>query len=524
MSGGQLASELSEERERFRLLVDGVKDYAIMMLDPEGRVASWNSGAERIKGYRGEEVIGRHFSLFYTPEAVASGHPEHELRIAREQGRYEEEGWRVRKDGSQFWANVVITALRDEHDALRGFAKVTRDMSDRRRADEAEREAREAAERGNRAKTRFLSAISHELRTPLNAILGFAQLLALDEPRDDQKEAVDQIRRAGQHLLGLVDELLDVARIEADQLTISVEPVAVDALIAECIALTSSLAAEYSIRILAPSRPDAGVFVLADTQRLRQAITNLLSNAVKYNRQHGHVRLEVDADGEHVVIAVTDSGPGLDPGSLDRLFAPFERLGTADGAVDGAGLGLALSKRLVELMGGSLTVETEIGQGTTFRIALAAAQPPIAEADDTPPLQQRPQLPATVLYIEDNVANLRLVELVLSRLGDIDVLSAGHGQLGMELARAHQPDVILLDLHLPDMGGDEVAIALRADESTRAIPIIILSADAYPSQRRRLLELGVDEYLTKPFKVAEMLELVERFAKRTRQEGLDSAS
>jgi PAS domain S-box-containing protein len=514
MSGGGPVSELVGERERFRLLVEGVRDYAIFMLDTEGRVASWNAGAERIKGYRAEEVIGRHLSLFYEDEAVARRHPEHELQIAAEEGRYEEEGWRVRKDGTRFWAHVVITALRDGQGELRGFAKVTRDMTEQRRAAEAEREARELAESASRAKTKFLSGMSHELRTPLNAVLGFAQLLALDPLRPDQQEAVDQIRRAGELLLGLLDELLDIARIEADKMTVSVEPVAVGALVAECLELIGPLAAEHGIRVVAPSRPEADVYASADVQRLKQAVTNLLSNAVKYNRPQGTVWLKVGVQDERVVISVADTGPGIDPASIDRLFTPFERLGAAEGPVAGTGLGLALSKRLVELMRGSIAVETELDRGSVFTISLPVAEAPAVE---TAPIGEREDrvLPRTkVLYIEDNVANLQLVEQILARLGDVEVLPAGLGKLGLELARTHRPDVILLDLHLPDIGGDEVAVALRADETTRAIPIVVLSADAYSSQRRRLLRLGVDAYLTKPFNVAEMSALVERFVAR----------
>jgi PAS domain S-box-containing protein len=515
MTGGTLASQLSEERERFRLLVDGVKDYAIMMLDTEGRVASWNTGAERIKGYRRGEVIGRHISLFYTQDAVDSRHPDHELEIAREQGRYEEEGWRVRKDGTQFWANVLITALRDELGVLRGFVKITRDMTERRLAAEAEREAKEDAERANRAKTLFLSGMSHELRTPLNAILGFTELLVVDGLRADQQDAMEQIRRAGEHLLALVDELLDVARIEADQMTVSLEPVAVAGVIADSIDLVKSLTLEHGIPIVAPPGPWTDIYAAADAQRLRQVLTNLLSNAIKYNRPNGHVRIDVATRDDRVVISVADTGPGIDAASVDQLFKPFERLSAAGGAVRGTGLGLALSKRLVELMQGSLTVETEPGSGSEFRIELPRAEAPRQAPAKAPEQAQRAPLKATVLYIEDNAANLRLVEHILSRLGEITVISAPLGREGVELARRERPDLILLDLHLPDIGGDEVALELRADAATSAIPIVVLSADAYASQRRRLLRIGVDEYLTKPFRVAEMIDTVERFVRRT---------
>jgi PAS domain S-box-containing protein len=491
--------------EHFRLLVEGVKDYAILMLNPDGRIVSWNSGAERIKGYTAEEAVGRHFSVFYTPEAIEQGHPERELEIARREGRYEEEGWRVRSDGSRFWASVVITALWDEEGELRGFAKVTRDMTERRLAQEAEREAMEAIERANRAKTDFLSGMSHELRTPLNAILGFAQLLALDD-QPHQRDAIEQIQKAGALLLGLIDEVLDISRIEADRITVSLEPIHVGELIRDCVELVKPIADEHSVRVIAPPRRQADVYAIADQQRLKQVVMNLLSNAIKYNRTQGTAQLAVSADGERVRISVADTGPGLEPGSLDRLFIPFERLVAHDSKIAGTGLGLALCKRLMDLMGGTITVESTPGEGSTFHVNL---QPTNGPDLDTATEVEPPARPtATVLYIEDNLANLHLVEQIFARVGHIEIMAAVQGRLGLELARTHRPDLILLDLHLPDMGGQDVAKALRADDATREIPIVVLSADAYSSQRRRLLALGVDAYITKPFDVNEMIALI----------------
>jgi PAS domain S-box-containing protein len=498
---------LADDDEPFRLLVEGIKDYAILMLAPDGTIESWNAGAERIKGYTAEEALGRHFSMFYAPEAIARGHPEHELEIAAHEGRFEEEDWRVRKDGTRFWASVVITALYDSNGDLRGFGKVTRDMSERRRAQETEREARDAAERASRAKTEFLSGMSHELRTPLNAVLGFAQVLALDALTPQQRDAVDQITKAGQLLLGLVDELLDISRIEAEQMTVSLEPVHLGGLIVECIELIEPIATEYQVQVVAPPRRDTDAYVIADQQRGKQVLMNLLSNAVKYNRAGGTARVVAKVGPERVVVSVSDTGRGLESHELERLFVPFERLGAAASGIAGTGLGLALSKRLVELMNGSISVESTPGVGSVFSIELDRTDGPeidvAAEGEQAPPT-------STVLYIEDNLANLHLVETLLSRVGGIEVLTAMQGQLGLELARTHTPDLILLDLHLPDMDGEDVARVLRATDVTRAIPIVVLSADAYSSVRRRLLGMGVDGYVTKPFNVAELIALVER--------------
>ena len=504
---------LIEERERFRLLVEGVKDYAILMLDPDGTIVSWNSGAERIKGYSAKEAIGRHFSMFYTPEAIEEGHPERELTIARREGRYEEEGWRVRSDGTRFWASVVITALFDEHGELRGFGKVTRDMTQQRLAQVAQNEAMvaqgeaiEALKRANHAKTEFLSGMSHELRTPLNAVLGFAQLLALDDLQRHQRDAVEQITKAGRLLLALVDELLDISRIEANRMTVSLEPVHIGALIGECVDLVKPIADQRSVRVVAPPRREADVYALADQQRLKQVVMNLLSNAIKYNHPQGTVRLAVSADDERVRISTADTGPGIDPGSLDRLFIPFERLVAHDSGIAGTGLGLALCKRLVDLMGGTITVESTLGEGSSFHVSLQRTKGPDLDAAT----EAEPAAPptATVLYIEDNLTNLQLVEEIFARTGNIKIMPAVQGRLGIELARAHRPDLILLDLHLPDMAGEDVAKALRADEATQAIPIVVLSADAYSSQRGQLLALGVNAYLTKPFDIHEMMTLV----------------
>jgi CheY-like chemotaxis protein/anti-sigma regulatory factor (Ser/Thr protein kinase) len=269
------------------------------------------------------------------------------------------------------------------------------------------------------------------------------------------------------------------------------------------------MAAEQGIRIVAPPHQHAGVFAVADQQRLKQALLNLLSNAVKYNSPHGTIWLTLTVDDGHARISVGDSVRGIAADSIERLFTPFERLGAELGDVAGTGLGLSLSKRLVELMGGTLTVESELGKGSVFHIGLERTDEPSYEGERVPAAAANANLKATVLYIEDNVANLRLVERILAHAGEVEVISAMQGKLGLEFARTHRPDMILLDLHLPDMTGEAVAAALKQDDETRDIPIVILTAAAHASQRRRLLDLGVHAYLTKPFNVPEMLSLVQ---------------
>lgn len=350
--------ELRESEERFRLVIEGVSDYGIFALDPEGRVTSWNLGAERIKRWRAHEIMGEHFSRFYPPE-TRDFLPGQMLERARVDGTTEDEGWRVRRDGSRFWANVVITALYDDSGELRGFAKVTRDITDRRRTEEALRLAREEAINASRAKSDFLSRTSHELRTPMSAILGFGQLLELDQEQftDRHRSAIAQIMKAGRHLLSLINDLLDISSIEAGGTELSIERIDLHDLLDEVHALAAPIVAASGLRFEL-SEPSAPLFVLGDRRRVVQVILNLVANAAKYNRTGTLVRLACRQKGPHVRVEVEDDGPGIDPADVSRLFTPFDRLGQQDRTkVEGTGLGLALSKQLIESMGGHIGFE-----------------------------------------------------------------------------------------------------------------------------------------------------------------------
>jgi CheY-like chemotaxis protein len=353
--------------------------------------------------------------------------------------------------------------------------------------------------------------MSHELRTPLNAILGFGQLLEMDAPPGRQGESVAQILRAGRHLLGLIDEVLDISRIEAGRLRLSLEPVPVRETLGQAIQLVRPAASAMDVAVDAEAI-DEDLHVLADRQRLQQVLLNLLSNAVKYNRPRGSVRVACERAGERLRIAVTDTGSGIAPDKLARLFVPFERLGAEATGVEGTGLGLALSRTLVDAMRGTLEVQSEPGTGSTFSVGLpvvaapgAAREAAIAEpAEAAPPARAR-----TILYIEDNVSNFRLVESVLGRRPGVTVLSAMQGRVGVALARDHRPDLILLDRHLPDIDGDQVFQLLQEDPRTRAIPVVVLSADAVAAGMRALLDRGVRAYLTKPLDVRRLLALID---------------
>jgi signal transduction histidine kinase/ActR/RegA family two-component response regulator len=386
---------------------------------------------------------------------------------------------------------------------------------------DAEREGRaaleramEEIERANSAKNDFLSRMSHELRTPLNVVLGFGQLLEMGEIDDDQRRSVGHILSAGRHLLDLVNEVLDLSRIESGRMTISPEPVELADLAGEAIDLIRPLADDRGIRIVA-GLETCHHLVVADRQRLKQVVLNLLSNAVKYNRDGGEVELSCrEAGPDRLSLLVRDTGPGIPRALRDKLFEPFERLG-ADQAVEGTGLGLALSKQLVELMGGTIGVDTEEGEGSTFWVELAMTGAPVGDAGERAPDEMVAERTSTaltrrVLLIEDNLANLKLIEALLEERAGTELLPAMTGRLGVELAREHQPDLILLDQHLPDIPGAEVLQRLKATPETRAIPVVIVSADATPGQLRRVLELGAVAYVTKPIDVPAFLELLDQ--------------
>jgi CheY-like chemotaxis protein len=356
--------------------------------------------------------------------------------------------------------------------------------------------------------------MSHELRTPLNAVLGFAQLLEMDPLTPEQHGRVSRILRGGRHLLDLINEVLDIARIEAGRLQLSPEPVRLTDALRETIDLIRPLAAERRITVQLAPMSDAECYAIADHQRLKQVLLNLLANAVKYNREGGSVTVSCTAlaDGRKRV-AVADTGPGIPPEKQRRLFQPFDRLGAEATEVEGTGLGLVLAKGLVEAMGGTITFESRLGQGSTFAVELRGAESPLGrherlgETSASVPPVEAAQATRTVLYIEDNLPNLELIEQILARWPWVHLLSAMQGRLGLELAVQHRPDLILLDLHLPDLDGSAVLRQLQEREATRAIPVIVISADATPGQIDRLLAQGVRAYLTKPLDVPRFLSL-----------------
>ena len=425
--------------ESFRLMVESVSDYAIVMLDPEGHVVSWNTGAERIKGFAAEEIVGQHFARFYPQKEVEGGKPQRDLDLAAASGRHEDEGWRVRKDGSTFWANVVFTAIRDQAGSLRGFAKLTRDLTERNKVEAALTDAKAIAEKANLAKSDFLSSMSHELRSPLNAILGFAQLMESEapSPTPSQKESIGQILQAGWYLLELINEILDLAMIESGKLSMSLEPVSLGEVMLECQSMIEPLAQRRGIHMTFPTF-DVPHLVKADRTRIKQVLINLLTNAIKYNQVGGTVVVECCAmtTPHHVRVTVTDTGPGLPPEKLAQLFQPFNRLGQDDNAEEGTGIGLVVSKRLVELMEGVIGVESTVGTGSVFWVELLSTAPlalsaRVETAAVVPSVAPSGARMRTLLYVEDNPANLKLVERLVARRPDLRMLSAIDGNRGV---------------------------------------------------------------------------------------------
>lgn len=521
------ARSLERSGERVGRLVSIVEssDDAIYSMSPEGVLASWNPAAERLYGYAAGEAMGRSVSMLIPPDR--SGEEEFllgEIVEGRAVRHYETE--RVRKDGTLIPVSLSVSPIRDESGSIIGAASIGRDISERRAADEALRRARDEAEQAhheaevaragaedaNRAKSDFLSRMSHELRTPLNAVLGFGQLLQMEQLDKDSAESVDQIVKAGRHLLDLINEVLDIARIETGKLSLSLEPVALEDLAQETIQMVRPMAGERDITLALELGPMRARYVLADRQRLKQVLLNLLSNAIKYNRPSGDVSLSCGQDGQgRLRVSIRDTGPGISPEDQGRLFEPFQRLSADQSEVAGTGLGLALSRGLVEAMGGTMGVQSALGSGTTFWLELSEAERRVlAEEDLTAATEEPgPDGPRTVLYVEDNPANLRLVERAVVRRPAVRLLTASQGSIALELARQHKPDLVLLDLHLPDMSGEEVLRSLAADPSTRDIPVVMVSADATPARVKELLAAGARAYLTKPLDMRRFFRLLD---------------
>jgi signal transduction histidine kinase/CheY-like chemotaxis protein len=431
----------------------------------------------------------------------------------------------IRKDGTRFPAIVSITALRDDYGAIIGYLLIGTDNSVRKQVELELHRAMAIAEKANLAKSDFLSSMSHELRTPLSAILGFAQLMESGSPAPtvSQKRSIDQILQAGWYLLELINEILDLALIESGKVSLSLEASSLPEIMRECQAMIEPQAQKRSIGITFP-RFELPLYVKADRTRVKQVLINLLSNAIKYNRPEGSVIVDCGASAPgRIRIGVTDTGAGLTADQLAQLFQPFNRLGQEANGEEGTGIGLVVCKRLVELMGGVIGVESNVGKGSVFWIELKETAAPQLAGGTSRSLSERVQIPArlekdrwTVLYVEDNPANLMLVEDLIARRPDIRLLSARDGDRGIEIARAARPDMVLMDINLPGMSGITALRILANDPGTAHIPVVALSANAIPRDIEKGLQAGFFRYLTKPINVVEFMETLDvtlKFAK-----------
>ncbi|MGA3156752.1 MAG: ATP-binding protein [Steroidobacteraceae bacterium] len=506
--------------------------FSIIATDEKGIIQLFNVGAERMLGYAAAEVVNRISpSDIHDPEEVAERARAMSLAfgttitsgfetLAYKASRGIEDIYELTyicKDGSRFPAIVSITALRDDYGEIIGYLLIGTDNSVRKQVEADLHLAMATAETANLAKSEFLSSMSHELRTPLSAILGFAQLIESGSPMPtaSQKRSIDQILQAGWYLLKLINEILDLAQIESGRLSLSLEPSSLSEVMDECHAMVESQSRQRRIQLTFP-KLDLPLYVRADRTRVKQILINLLSNAIKYNIVGGSIQVEcIQTNPERIRICVTDTGAGLSEDQLSQLFQPFNRLGQETAGEEGTGIGLVVCKRLVESMGGSIGVESTVGQGSVFWIELARTHETITEelndrvvaralaSDSSVPKSK------TLLYVEDNPANLMLVEDLMVRRPDIRLLSARDGQEGLEMARLHKPDLILMDINLPGISGISVLRQLAEDPLTAHIPVVALSANAMSRDIEKGLKAGFYRYLTKPIKVNDFMETLD---------------
>ena len=513
----KLSQRLRDHQFYTRSLFESNID-AIMTTDPSGIITDVNKQMEVLTDCTRDELIGAPFKKYFTDPERA----EKSIKLVLSQKKVIDYELTVRaRDGKETVVSFNATTFYDRDRVLQGVYAAARDVTERKLLDKVLQEknlelenAKAVAEKANLAKSEFLSSMSHELRSPLNAILGFAQLMDSESPLPTpaQKESIAQILQGGWHLLTLINEILDLAKVESGKVPMSMEPVSLTEIMSECQGMVESLAQPRDIQMIFQEL-DNTWFVNADRTRLKQVFINLLSNAIKYNTKQGMVEVTcARTTQKRVRISIRDTGPGLHPEELAQLFQAFNRLGQEAGNEEGTGIGLLVAKRLVELMGGVIGVESTVGAGSVFWFELNADVEPLlslssAEAETlAQPCVSREGRSSTVLYVEDNPANLKLVERIIARHPDMQLLSAANGRSGIELARANQPDVILMDINLPDIRGTEAMTILRGDPLTKHIPVIAVSANAMPRDIRMGMAAGFFRYITKPIKVDEFME------------------
>jgi PAS domain S-box-containing protein len=491
---------LRQSEERFRVLVEGVVDYAIFMLDPDGVVSSWNQGAERINGYRREEILGKHFSRFYPREDAEAGRPWEELARARRDGRVEAQGWRVRKGGERYWVRAVVTALHDDYGRLRGFAKVTQDMTQQRHLQDLETATRNINE--------FLATLAHELRNPLAPIRAAVQAMAM-APADDPAQGMlrETIDRQSRQLARIVDDMMDIARITRGVVDIEQGRIELAEVARRALEAAAPLMEEARHQITVDLPADS-VTVDGDVDRLTQVVTNLLNNAARYTPQGGAITLSVRAEGGQAVLRVRDNGRGIEPQNLERIFEMFVR-GRVPRAAGGLGIGLALSRRLAERHGGTLEAHSEgpdKGSVFTLRLPLAEALTAYAAPRAAAPVV-RPGVARRVLVVDDNVDAAATLDMVLRSLGhESRVVNDGFAALAA--VSEFRPDAVLLDIGMPGLDGYEVARRLRAMQRGTELRIIAITGWGQEADRVKSRAAGFDVHLVKPVEPADLAQVL----------------
>jgi PAS domain S-box-containing protein len=495
---------LRASEERFRILLEGIEDYAIILLDPDGRITSWNTGAQRITGYRADEVIGQSFERFYSAEDVAAGRPAAELRTALLNRRAEDHGWRVRKDGTRYWADVVVTALHDETGQLRGFAKVTRDLSERKRMESLEEQGRHLTE--------FLAMLAHELRNPLAPIRNALSIMAVSRETSPQIAwCRDVIERQTLHLTRLVDDLLDVSRITRGKLRMQGETMDVNVAVQRAVEAVRPLidARKHRLQL---NPPGESVPINGDMTRITQVFINLLNNAAKYTPEGGDISVDVASERDDAVVRVKDNGAGIPPQLIEHvfdLFAQGER--TLDRSEGGLGIGLTLARRIVALHGGSITARSGgVGQGAEFVVRLPRLNLQASATDAATAAMEisgRPQK-RRLLVVDDNLDAAESMAMLLRMVGhEVEIEHDGHAALARVASMA--PDILLLDIGLPGMSGYEVAKHLRERPEGQGLKIFAMTGYGQEEDRRKSHEAGFDGHLVKPVLPGDLFALID---------------
>jgi PAS domain S-box-containing protein len=508
--------EWLESGEAYRLLIESMPDFACLVMDPEGRVASWNRGAERIFGFSAAEILGHTSFVFFTPEDRRDGVPEMELAMAAAKGRASDDRWQMRKNGSRFFANGVTISLRDERGALRGFGKILRDYTEEKLSEERLRDRAMILAEADRNKNQFLAVLAHELRNPLAPILNALQILGREEwegPRLEKARGI--IQRQVRQLSRLIDDLLDVSRITSGKIGLRKEPIDLRATLEHAVQTARPLidARRHHLSVSLPVEP---VWLEADPTRLEQVVANLLNNAAKYTEDGGHLSLAAEAYDGEVVLRVQDSGMGIAPDLLDRVFDPFiQGSRSLDRSEGGLGIGLTLVRTLVEMHGGTIEARSEgVGRGSEFVVALPAIPPPeLAVAPAAEPEMEAESRPLRVLVVDDNLDTAESLRILLELAGH-EVRAAHSGPEALDAAADFTPQAVLLDIGLPGLNGFEVARRLRQDPVLGSAALIAVSGYGQDEDRQRSREAGFDQHLLKPLDFDDLQKLLATVAAR----------